>query len=294
VYYVIHMFRMTTFFLVAGFFGHLLFHRVGAAGFVRNRVTRIVLPFIVGWLVVYPAALAAFFWAAHDEQGLTLARFSWPTPRLRQFPLTHLWFLYILTLAYAFTLPVRYLVDIVDRGGMIRRWIDVAIRNIVERPLAFIAVPVPITLSLLFYSPGWQPWLGVPTPDHAFIPAVPPVVGFGGAFLVGWALHRQTDLLELIERRWRFYLAVALAATTVSLSMVGPRPVVDPGFGRPALVAYAAAYTIGAWAWTFAVIGSALRFFSERSEVRRYLADSSYWIYLIHSPVLFFLQARSS
>src|SRR5215469_17019769 len=32
-----HSFRMETFFLLAGFFGHLTFHRKGAAEFVRSR-----------------------------------------------------------------------------------------------------------------------------------------------------------------------------------------------------------------------------------------------------------------
>ena len=45
------------------------------------------------------------------------------------------------------------------------------------------------------------------------------------------------------------------------------------------------------WTWTFACIGAALRFCSSASPVRRYLADASYWVYLAHLPVVFFLQA---
>ena len=45
------------------------------------------------------------------------------------------------------------------------------------------------------------------------------------------------------------------------------------------------------WTWTFALIGAALRFCSSASPVRRYLADASYWVYLAHLPVVFFLQA---
>jgi ABC-type multidrug transport system ATPase subunit len=47
---------------------------------------------------------------------------------------------------------------------------------------------------------------------------------------------------------------------------------------------------VSVWCWTFAVLGIGLRFFAGASAVRRYLADASYWIYLAHLPVVFWLQ----
>src|SRR5436190_22965342 len=44
---VSHSFRMETFFLMAGFFSHLTFHRKGAGEFLLSRLLRIVLPFVV-------------------------------------------------------------------------------------------------------------------------------------------------------------------------------------------------------------------------------------------------------
>src|SRR5262249_2759411 len=44
VFFVAHIFRMATFFLIAGFFAHLLFHKRGERGFVRDRLRRIGLP----------------------------------------------------------------------------------------------------------------------------------------------------------------------------------------------------------------------------------------------------------
>jgi glucan biosynthesis protein C len=48
------------------------------------------------------------------------------------------------------------------------------------------------------------------------------------------------------------------------------------------------------WTTTFAVIGLALRFLSGFSATRRYLADASYWLYLIHLPILMALQVAVS
>ncbi|HYS93368.1 MAG TPA: acyltransferase family protein [Candidatus Acidoferrales bacterium] len=57
---LIHVFRMPVFYCIAGFFGALLLEQRGAVGFLRNRAVRILLPFAVGWAVLFPlvAALA--------------------------------------------------------------------------------------------------------------------------------------------------------------------------------------------------------------------------------------------
>lgn len=39
--FAIHVFRMTTFFLMAGFFARMSFHRRGTWGFVRDRLQRL-------------------------------------------------------------------------------------------------------------------------------------------------------------------------------------------------------------------------------------------------------------
>src|SRR3954463_14786676 len=50
---LIHTFRMPLFFLVAGFFGALLWER-GKLRFVRNRLERILLPFALFWVCMFP------------------------------------------------------------------------------------------------------------------------------------------------------------------------------------------------------------------------------------------------
>ena len=44
------------------------------------------------------------------------------------------------------------------------------------------------------------------------------------------------------------------------------------------------------WYWVFGIIGAAQRFCANASSRRRYLADASYWVYVIHLPVVFGLQ----
>ena len=46
---VLHMFRMTTFFLITGISTYLTFHRHGAKSFITDRAKRIAVPLLLGW-----------------------------------------------------------------------------------------------------------------------------------------------------------------------------------------------------------------------------------------------------
>jgi glucan biosynthesis protein C len=154
-----------------------------------------------------------------------------------------------------------------------------------------------ITLALLFgvafsCDPTWLNSLGVPTPDQSLVTNLQAMVGFGTAFGVGWLLHRQIDLIRILERRWLLNLVVAIALITASLALAGlpPKPFSD----NMTRLAGCACYALAIWTTTFAVIGVALRFLSGFSAARRYLADSSYWLYLIHLPIVTALQVAVS
>jgi ABC-type multidrug transport system ATPase subunit len=49
-------------------------------------------------------------------------------------------------------------------------------------------------------------------------------------------------------------------------------------------------FGVAVWGWVFGLTGAALRFLSNFSATRRYIADASYWIYLAHLPVVAALQ----
>ena len=57
-----HIFRMTLFFFVAGFFARMMSHRKGARGFWRDRAKRILMPLVVGWMIFFPMLAAVWIW----------------------------------------------------------------------------------------------------------------------------------------------------------------------------------------------------------------------------------------
>jgi hypothetical protein len=284
------MFRMTLFFVIAGFFGRLLLTRDGVKAFIGNRVRRILLPLIVFWFVVLPPIVVAWIWAAYKVYGDQM-----PPPDPREgpewlpLPLTHLWFLYILVWMYAGSLVVCEIGSWIDRSGRWRERLDQVVARLIQSYVAAPLLAAPTCVSLILLK-NWPAWFGIPTPDRSLVPELTPMIAFATAFGFGWMLQRQVSVLKIWERQWAVHLAFALVTTGLCFSLMGVKPFYAPIAEEWRKVMYAICYTLGIWEWTFATFGLALVYCSDNSPRRRYLADSSYWVYLMHLPVVFLLQ----
>ncbi len=290
VFFSLHMFRMATFFFIAGFFAHLLFHRRGQRAFVRDRLRRIGLPLVVGWPFLFASIVGCAIWGAWVMHG-ALPSEPEPDPNAPPFafPLTHLWFLYVLLWLYAITLLTRAIVVKLDAAGSGRARLDRLVSAIVRSPFGVLILAAPTCASLMALS-VWRPWLGIPTPDMSLLPNIAAMTAFGSAFGLGWLMHRQVKLLNVLEARWPLNVAIALLATVACLAHVGLTVSTDIATRDLPTLAYAASYSLAVWCWTFGLVGLALRFLAGFSAVRRYIADASYWLYLIHMPVVLALQ----
>lgn len=289
-FFTTHIFRMTTFFLIAGFFAHMSFHRRRAKAFVGDRLKRIALPLVVGWPILFGAIVAVGAGAAMAaNQGQLPGAPPAPFPTFPQFPLTHLWFLYVLLVFYAAILILRGAVALLDRSGVFRTGLDRLVRLMMCCRLGAIVMAVPVAAALAA-DPKWLMWFGIPTPNQSFVTNPQALIGFGCAFGLGWLLHRQVELLRVLERDWALNLILAIGLITASLAIVGVTPRLTPIQDDAIRIAGAVCYAAATWTTTFAVIGVALRFLSGFSPARRYIADASYWLYLIHLPIVMALQ----
>lgn len=293
-FYVIHLFRMSLFFVIAGFFGHLLYHRRGLRGFLKDRFRRVLVPLTAGWVILAPLTIAAVLWGLARTFPGEAPDATATQPATHGFPLLHLWFLYYLSLLYALVLALRAgFVARLDKGGHLRHRIDVWVARALANRVALLALAAP-TAAVLYFTASWPVWFGIPTPDYGLAPQLPALAAYGTAFAFGWLLHRQTGLLEVLARQWSSNLALAAGLTTACLVLVGAAPLLEAptaiSGGVATRWAYAAGYALAIWTWTFGLLGAAVRFGSAESAVRRYLADASYWLYLVHPPILFGLQ----
>jgi ABC-type multidrug transport system ATPase subunit/peptidoglycan/LPS O-acetylase OafA/YrhL len=289
-FFITHIFRMSLFFVVAGYFARGLYMRSGPRGFWANRLKRIAVPLIVGWIFVFPIYVAVQSWGMAQMLGTH-------APRLGAgmhlpsgfFPFLHFWFLYALLLLYPTMLVLRRVLLLIDRGGSLSGMIDRTSTVVLGAPAAIVLAPMVLGAPLgvtLFLRENWVYWGGIPAQDITYIPQLTVMVGFGTAMIVGWLLHRRADLLQSSQKRWLAHLGIAVAATAYCSYVAGPQFTFAPAPTRVAKALYAAGYVAALWSWIFAILGAALRYLSGASRIRRYLADSSYWIYIVHLPVV--------
>lgn len=290
-YFILHIFRMSLFYAIAGFFAHVLLVRFGVWGFVKNRLRRIALPFVVSLVICVPLIVVAYFWAQR-QLGITgVPDLSPPIPDPQMPPWVHMWFLYLLMVLYTLWLCARVLLASVDRRGAILKLVEGIMGALVASRAGPVVLAAP-TAVVLYYTPWWIPWQGIPQPIMGFIPNFPAVVAFGSAFGFGWFLHRRTDWLELLKRDWAVYLLAAVLLSAVSMALVGASPQLHvPVISPLERAAFAAAYNVAGWCWIFGLIGAAVRFLDKPSVLWRYLADSSFFVYILHLPVSYLLAA---
>lgn len=284
VFFVIHLFRMTAFFVIAGLFAQMLMARRGAWGFMKNRLARIANPLFGMWWVVFPAIIAVIVWKAAIDNGGSIPTDGPPPPplTLETFPLTHLWFLWVLLIFNAATLILRPLARLIDRDGRIAD----RLATLMVGPWTPLIPAVPLALALNAH-PQWYPMFGVPTPDYGFVPNTAALVAHGAAFLMGWLLARRLDLLPRLARLWPLFLIVGAATGGAAFHLSGGlQPALEPVTDPAMKTTLAWVVALATYASAFAFIGLCVTVFKRASAVIRYLSDASYWTYLIHLPLV--------
>lgn len=301
IYYTIHMFRMSTFFLIAGLFARMVVERRGVKSFTRDRAKRIGIP-LLALPIVYITLVIGLVFGALSHGFDFLQSLAGIQNSAQEVPvaaqenggsfdiLLHLWFLYYLLIFYALTLTARWFVNAIDKRHTLTTALDHIVAFLMKGIWGPLLIGLPIALYFIRVN-DWFEWIGLPAP-FSIIPSPQAILGYGIAFALGWLLHRQMHLLFNLAKSWLVYLILAIILTVVSLKIVG---VVHETWKGPTLygnirILYALCYMVGLWCWVFAIIGAALRFLSKENPIIRYIADASYWIYLMHlGTVAFFM-----
>jgi peptidoglycan/LPS O-acetylase OafA/YrhL len=98
-------------------------------------------------------------------------------------------------------------------------------------------------------------------------------------------LFANADLLDVLRRRGWLYTAIAVPACIVYLGLLFS--FADRG---AAFYATRAVLALAMWCLILGIAGLFLRYLSGHSALRRYLCDSSYFLYIAHLPVIMLFQ----
>lgn len=277
---MIHSFRMPIFFLIAGFFGAMLFYERKPWQMIHNRTARIVFPFIVFLIILAPIVQFSFRYASEtfsgNENALTtsLAPFSdlhYYIPN----GTSHLWFLYYLIYATTFAVVLAFLLKktpkITSKIKTIGNWIF-------QKPIVRILVFSGITFIILTLLK--TPLIASST---ALIPDTNTFVHYTAFYLVGWILYTSKQYLETLKKYdWLSIILAVLLVISQGIIIQYTDLGLKPNSFSFLLITF---NSLTVWLFIFGITGLFIRYGSQHSKRMRYISDASYWVYLIHLPL---------
>jgi glucans biosynthesis protein C len=277
------------YFTIAGFFAVHLYESRGPRGFMASRARRVLVPFVVGVLTIGPACLFSWScgWLLMGRCTLKqVLRLRFTDPQLQSEILGpgHLWFLeYLLLMLALFGLARRL-------GERRAAGLD-AFRTVVDRVVGsswrplLLALPTTVLLWISRYRVGID---AVLDRHNSFLPDPVKFLHHASFFVIGAGLYRMRHDLARLARVGPLYLALSVPIF-VGRAWLLDRDATATLHG-PSTLALAALGALFGWLVVFGFIGVFLRVFRESRPSILYLADSSYWIYLVHMPVLGLIQ----
>ncbi len=287
---LIHQFHMPLFFALAGWSAHASLASRGTRAFLRERVERVLVPFLTGSLLLCPflkylelssglsvtargvAPLATPF----DESFLRFLPSFYS--RLDRFTWSHLWFLVYL---FAFTLVL--LPVLAPRAARPRR--------AAGTPPSVPRLYLPLVPFVLVQTTLRLRWPGVQNlyDDWAN------VAYYGLFFVLGFALARQPAWEDVIAREWRRAGAIGLGAAAAMLLgwwlRGGVRwPIEATPHAIVTVLPIHAASGVSGYCLVVAILGAARAHlrgaaWNERPRIRaarRYLTEAALPIYVLH------------
>ncbi|KXK63952.1 acyltransferase [Micromonospora rosaria] len=292
-------FRMSLLFFVAAFFVPRAADRRGGWGFLRGRLTRLGIPFLVGSATIIPVLTYIYYREYRDHPPLSFPRYyfdvflglapqppGWTGPSWPDLQFGHLWFIQnLLALSALYVLACGL--------GRLRRRIrpSTAPAWLTRVPTSRGLVAFTLALAVVVFLVRIRYPLDTWVPLFEFIQAEPARLAQYTAFFVAGIVAYRHDWLARLPRATGYtWLAVGVVLTG-ALFWTGT----DTRFFAPGGASWASAH----WTLveTFVCVGlgvGLLTLFRDvaagHTTLTRALAASSYSIYLVHLPIVVALQ----
>ncbi|MDB5349767.1 MAG: hypothetical protein JWN86_1014 [Planctomycetota bacterium] len=280
---------MPAFFALAGFAATAVYDAKGARGFVVDRIRRIGLPF----LAAIPAVLVptSFIWlygfliSGRCSFGESMSwAFADPEIRANRYGPAHLWFLeYLLGMLVVYVL-IRW------RSGSRLPVVDHGMSRFTS-PWAPLILTIPTTFLLWagHWFNGLDPILDL---RNSFVINPLRWMHHGLFFLAGVGWYRGRDRLTRLTSGWIPWVLLASSALALTVrSTFLPRDFASSLSGVSAWLSTGSAAIFG-WFTLYGLLGVCGQFGKRGGSTVKYLSDSSYWVYLVHFPIVGLIQAN--
>ena len=267
----IHIWRMPIFFIISGFFANLVITRKSLIIWWKNRFLRLVLPAMIFFPIVSLTIPWIFKYGYTGNINFFFSNEGQPH---------HLWFLYHLFIFVLFSIFIKFFGLIIYKFfKQINLIVVVDIFNTVKSFLGrhIFDSRFPILMIFVFFI--FNLFTGA---DLIINP-----LASGLYFLFGYRLYKNNLLFDFIKSNWKFYLIGGLTVTIIFFILNTQAS----NFAKEDVrwIPWVILKISSAVLLSFSFIGLAEQKFSNLNPIVRFISDSSYWVYLIHLPLVAFI-----
>lgn len=285
-------FFMSLFFFVSAYFTPASYDRKGPGSFLTDRMKKVGLPLLFGFLVMIPLLMYAYyihfrgypemsFWSYYTDVyfGLADKPAGWTGPSWPDMQFAHLWFLeHLLVYAVLYAL-LRY-----ASGG--KRKIAIVKREPLKtyQVLLFACIVSLATFVVRTQYPidEWTGFLGLIQTEFAHVPQ------YAALFFAGMVAYRKDWLSTLTAKAGMLWLIVGLSIAALRYASV--LSVYARGGWSILSLAYSVIETLLCISLSIGLIWLFRDAFNKTNVLAGRLSSAAFMVYVIHVPVLVILQ----
>ena len=267
----IHIWRMPIFFIISGFFANLIITRKSLIIWWKNRFLCLVLPAMIFFPIMSLTIPWIFMYGYTGNINFFFSNEGQPH---------HLWFLYHLFIFVLFSIFIRFFGLIIYKFfKQINLIVVVDIFNTVKSFLGRYIFDSRFPVLMIFVFFIFNLFSGAELITNP--------LASGLYFLFGYRLYKNNLLFDFIKSNWKYYLIGGLTVTIIFFilnTQVSNFAKEDVRWIPWVILKISSAVLL-----SFSFIGLAEDKFSNLNPMVRFISDSSYWVYLIHLPLVAFI-----
>jgi glucan biosynthesis protein C len=264
---LIHSFRMPTFFLISGYFTDKMFQNQNSFIVFKKRIFRLGIPFIIAMITCIPIVNIGFS-LSNDVNSVFFIDFIYPKleSSYSRVNSSYLWFLYYLIIFSLIHLNI------------IKTKITLFFKHI---SVLLIIISMIIILMFILFFDQQNELNG----SYNFVPKLTSLLGFLLFYISGIVFSRNNEFLTTIAKNSIIITFIGTMMFSIYVYLVYKNPIYEVNTnGTNFIIQFI--YSFLSVTLTFSTLGLFVRFYKKSFPWIKYFSDSSYFLYLIHLPII--------